>query len=298
MAFACLRTPTVGGTRVFRLYGRKLKMVSHMHSSSTRPCATEEGIVEVGGVRLHYERNGVGPHGLLCIPGALGTARTDFSPQLEYFGRVGSGYTIVSYDPRGHGASRPPNRHYQVIPEHFLKTDANDAGGLMKALGFSKFSILGWSDGGVSAIILAAHFPTNVHKLVVWGSNAYVSKEDLELFEKFRDVSNWSARMREPLEAMYGSDLQGLWANWADAAQTVYDTVPDASLCVGELSQVKCPTLVVHGLKDPLCPLFHAEYISEHISGSRLHIFSDGKHNVHLRFAEEFNSIVDKFLKD
>ena len=45
----------------------------------------------------------------------------------------------------------------------------------MKALSFKKFSVLGWSDGGVSATILAALYPDSVQKLVIWGSNAYVS---------------------------------------------------------------------------------------------------------------------------
>ena len=45
----------------------------------------------------------------------------------------------------------------------------------MKALSFKKFSVLGWSDGGVSATILAALYPDSVQKLVIWDSNAYVS---------------------------------------------------------------------------------------------------------------------------
>ena len=33
--------------------------------------------------------------------------------------------------------------------------------------------------------------------------------------------------------------------------------------CVGEVKEVKCPTLVLHGMKDCLSPAFHAEYLGK-----------------------------------
>ena len=104
---------------------------------------------------------GSGPHAILCIPGALGTTLTSFLPhdQLEYFGREGSDFTILGMDPLRYGASRPPEREFLVEPDHFLKTNALDGYALMQALSFKKFSVLGWCNGGVSAIILAALYP-------------------------------------------------------------------------------------------------------------------------------------------
>ena len=254
--------------------------------------------MEVNGVQLHYERRGAGPHAILCMPGALGSAVTDFGPQLEYFGseEQRSLFTCVSYDPRGYGLSRPPRRDFHTEPEIFLKTDALDAHALMKMLGFSSFSVLGWSDGGVSAIFLAALFPEAVKRVIVWGVSAYITKEDMALFEKTRNVQNWSPRMREPLEAMYGSDFPQMWSEWINAMEVVYNSSEDGSLCMPELSQVQCPTLVVHGMQDPLCPQFHAEYLRDHIKGSKLELFAKGKHNLHLRFAKEFNIMVTEFL--
>ncbi|OXB84586.1 UNVERIFIED_CONTAM: hypothetical protein H355_008062 [Colinus virginianus] len=69
------------------------------------------------------------------------------------------------------------------------------------------------------------------------------------------------------------------------------------SICQQLLPHIKCPTLIIHGEKDPLVPRFHAEYIHEHIKGSRLHFMPEGKHNLHLRFAEEFNKEVEDFLR-
>ena len=39
--------------------------------------------VTVRNSQLHYQLRGNGPHAIPCIPGALGTALTDFLPQLE-----------------------------------------------------------------------------------------------------------------------------------------------------------------------------------------------------------------------
>ena len=120
------------------------------------------------GHQLHYQLRGSGPHAILCIPGALGTALINFLPQLEYFGRDGSSFTIVGMDPLGYGASRPPERDFVIKPESdCLRMDALDGFALMKALSFKKFSILGWCSGGVSATILAALYPESVQKLVI-----------------------------------------------------------------------------------------------------------------------------------
>lgn len=50
-------------------------------------------------------------------------------------------------------------------------------------MGFEKFSLLGWSDGGITALIAAAMYPHLVTKMVVWGANAFVSEQDLQLYD-------------------------------------------------------------------------------------------------------------------
>lgn len=52
----------------------------------------------------------------------------------------------------------------------------------IKALKFKKFSLLGWSDGGITALIAAAKYPNLIHKLVVWGANASVTQEDVRIY--------------------------------------------------------------------------------------------------------------------
>ena len=46
-----------------------------------------------------------------------------------------------------------------------------------------KCSLLGWSDGGITAMIMAGKRPDLLNKLVIWGSNSYVSEVDKSLIE-------------------------------------------------------------------------------------------------------------------
>ncbi|KAM6184879.1 valacyclovir hydrolase [Rhynchocyon petersi] len=248
--------------------------------------------VDVNGVHLHYQRTGKGDHVVLLLPGMLGSGETDFGPQLKNLNK--KHFTVVAWDPRGYGHSRPPDRDFPVT---FFERDAKDAVDLMKTLKFPKVSLLGWSDGGITAIVAAAKYPSYINKMVIWGANAYVTDEDEIIYEGIRDVSKWSEKTRKPLEALYGYDyLAQTCAKWVDGILQ-FKHLPDGNICRHLLSLVQCPTLIVHGEKDPLVPRFHADFIHKHVRGSRLHLMPEGKHNLHLRFADEFNNLVEDFLQ-
>lgn len=248
--------------------------------------------MEVNRVRLHFEMTGDGDHNVILLPGALGSSRTDFSNQLRHFNK--HDFTLIAIDPRGYGQSRPPDRDW---PLEFLQRDAEDAMELVRKLGLQKVSIVGWSDGGIAGIIAAARYPDIVNKLVIWGANAYVTKKDLEFYETIRDISKWSENMRVPFLAMYGEKyFRTQWSNWVDAYKN-YFTKRNGDICMGEVEKVKAQTLIVHGLKDPLVPLEHPDFLHHNIKGSRLYIMPEGKHNIHQKYDREFNFLVEHFLK-
>ncbi|XP_023679327.1 valacyclovir hydrolase isoform X2 [Paramormyrops kingsleyae] len=259
----------------------------------------DSGKQKVNGSELFYRRTGRGDHVVLLLPGALGSGQTDFGPQLKDLSK--ERFTLVSYDPRGYGRSRPPDRDF---PPDFFDRDAKDAVDLMQTLGFGKFSLLGWSDGGITALIAAARNRSSVKKLVIWGANAYVSDQDVKIYNAIKDVSTWSSKMRKPMEDMYGPEyFTRTWEAWVEAmsdfAQRPNGTVnviTSGSICRDVLPRIGCPTLIVHGEKDSMVPSFHPQYLLQNIQGSCLHLMPEGKHNLHLRFAAEFNRLVDEFL--
>uniref|UniRef100_A0A2K5HPQ1 AB hydrolase-1 domain-containing protein n=1 Tax=Colobus angolensis palliatus TaxID=336983 RepID=A0A2K5HPQ1_COLAP len=213
--------------------------------------------VAVNGVQLHYQQTGEGDHAVLLLPGMLGSGETDFGPQLKSLNK--KLFTVVAWDPRGYGHSRPPDRDF---PADFFERDAKDAVDLMKV------GLLGKGQGRKGG----------------WALSARAQKW---LFE----------RTRKPLEALYGYDyFARTCEKWVDGIRQ-FQHLPDGNICRHLLPQVQCPTLVVHGEKDPLVPRFHANFIHEHVKGSRLHLMPEGKHNLHLRFANEFNKLAEDFLQ-
>uniref|UniRef100_A0AAR5Q3U3 AB hydrolase-1 domain-containing protein n=1 Tax=Dendroctonus ponderosae TaxID=77166 RepID=A0AAR5Q3U3_DENPD len=245
---------------------------------------------DVQGQTINYLKVGHGPKNIFCFPGALGTIWSDFKPQIE--GLSPSQFTIIAWDPPGYGASRPPNKSFN---RRFYENDAETAHALLQQLGISKYSLLGWSDGGISSIILAAKHADNVEKLMIWGANAYILPEDLEAFEKIRDVSKWSSRMADPLIKLYTKDgLQEMWGSWCDTMVEIFKNGGD--ICKSSLADIQCPTLILHGHKDPLVAQEHPMHLLENIRNARLHVYPEGKHNIHLKYAEDFNAIVSKFI--
>ncbi|CAE7394228.1 BPHL, partial [Symbiodinium necroappetens] len=228
---------------------------------------------------------------VICLPGAMGTAETDFAGQLD---GLSQRHAVVAFDPRGYGKSRPPNRRY---PADFYHLDASDAGAIMDSLGIGSYNVIGWSDGAISATILASQRPENVKKLAVFGIQGSITKEDVDAYEGLRDVEKaWSKRMLETHRPVYGDDLQPMWSSFCDAMKMMYDAGGD--ICQKEAKQVKCPTFILHGAKDPLVPSHHPEWFHQAIAGSKLHVFPEGKHNIHQKFADEFNKMLLEFFAE
>ncbi|TRY61217.1 hypothetical protein TCAL_10924 [Tigriopus californicus] len=244
------------------------------------------------GQKIHYEARGQGSKAALLMPGALGTASSDFAPQLQHF----SGHPqlrVIAWDPPGYGASRPPARTW---PLDFFDRDAKLAIDLMDQLGFDQFSVLGWSDGGITGMVMAAEYTEQIEKLVVWGANAFISAQDVQHITNVSDVSQWSERMRRPMEETYGVDyFPIIWKEWCQAYRAVFEK-NQGEICRQRLAQIQCPTLIVHGDKDAMLDTIHPDILQREIPNARLERFPDGKHNLHFKYQKEFNQMTEEFL--
>merc|ERR1712203_707118 len=100
--------------------------------------------------------------------------------------------------------------------------------------------------------------------------------------------------MRETHLPVYGDDLQPMWGAAIDAWSAIV-AERGGDVCMQQARSIRCPTLVLHGAKDPICLAEHPKWFVENIPGAQMHEFPDGKHNLHLRFADEFNAMVREF---
>uniref|UniRef100_A0A8D2CWW0 AB hydrolase-1 domain-containing protein n=1 Tax=Sciurus vulgaris TaxID=55149 RepID=A0A8D2CWW0_SCIVU len=176
---------------------------SHLRSPGfTSPCLPRTSVtsakVSVNGVHLHYQQAGEGEHAVLLLSGMLGCGKTDFAPQLK---KQSKKLFTVEKD----------------FQEDFIERDAKDAVDLMKMLKFKKFSLLGWSDSGITALFAAAKYPSYINKMVIWGANAYVTEEDERIYQGIWDAYKCSEKTRKPIEALYGYDyLVKTCEKWVD----------------------------------------------------------------------------------
>ncbi|OWR43929.1 Bphl protein [Danaus plexippus plexippus] len=251
----------------------------------------KEDKIKLGKYEINYLKVGNGPHNVFCAPGALGTIWTEFKPQVEGLNK--DKFSLIVWDPPGYGKSCPPEKDFTV---DFLERDADLAHELMKTLNIPKFSLLGFSDGGITSLILAAKYPEAVSKLVVWGANSFILPQELEAYKKIRDVTNWSQRQREAMNAIYGEEkFARYWAAWVDAMERIYNT-RNGDICSEYVKDIICPTYILYGEKDPLVDHVHVSHLHTTITGSRIHLYPEGKHNIHIRYAEDFNKRVQEFL--
>ena len=126
--------PRMGlGLRAARTAAPSLSLpASRVLSSAT----TSEQFVEANGAKLLVLTagdNAAAPP-LLCMPGAMGTAETDWGPQLG--GSLAAARRLVATDPRGYGRSRPPARRF---PADYYHIDAADAAAVMDQLGHKTY---------------------------------------------------------------------------------------------------------------------------------------------------------------
>jgi len=250
----------------------------------------EEIFVEVEkDIKIFVTKKGKGKP-IFLMPGAIGTGQTDFPYQLD---GLSDEFTVISFDPRGYGRSRPPKR---LFPLNYYEIDAEDAANVMLNLGFETYSVMGWSDGANAACILAFRYPKAVEKLIIFGGNSYVTKKDVELINSTRDIKDWSPRMLASLTPIYGNDLQPMWERYCDGYANLLKH-DKAIIKAEELEAIRCPVFLLHGAKDPLVAPEHPVYFQKYIKDCSYHEFPLGKHNIHKKYSDEFNKLCRKFLR-
>ena len=115
--------------------------------------------VSAGGKRIWVEREGKGAP-IVLLAGGPANNHLIFQP---YFSRLADQFEIVYYDYYRRGKSEPA-KDYEAIT---FESDIEDLENLRKALGYAKWSVYGFSYGGMVAQGYALKYPKSVDKLVL-----------------------------------------------------------------------------------------------------------------------------------
>ncbi len=229
----------------------------------------------VRGIRLYYEVYGKGKP-LLLIHGNGGSINS-FSKNIAYFA---SRYQVIAVDSRAHGKSTDPSDSLS------FEMMADDFAALLTTLHIDSAYVLGWSDGGINALLLAMRHPGKVRKLVSTGANLQPDSTALvpTLWKQQQQAyqANKTKSFTTPTERN-------------DWKVFVLDVL-QPNIPLEALRTIKAPALIVAGDRDVIVTE-HTVAIARHIPNAWLWILPNSGHATLIDHADEFNRKVDAFFQ-
>ena len=279
--------------------------------------------VQVNGITIEYEEQGSGEPLLLVM--GLGGQLVDW-PAALVDRLVDAGFRVIRFDNRDIGLSTeidapPPTRGQlfkavalrRPLPSAYLLGDmADDALGLLDALDVDRAHVVGMSMGGMIVQQLAINAPERVASLV----SIMSTTGNRRVGQPTQRVVRKSLRRPEPTRRTAIEHAVELFreicgptfddAEFRDLATRAVERSyrPDgaarqlaAIIASGDrtaqLQRLDVPTLVIHGLVDPLVRPSGGVATARAIPGSRLLMFNDMGHDLpHTRHDEMVAAIV------
>lgn len=227
-------------------------------------------------------------HSVLLIHGFGGTPESDFGAQMP---ALLDHFRVIA--PHLHGYGRSTHRSRYALS--FYRDDAADLVLLLDSLDIDKVLVLGFSDGGIVGLLLAALYPQRVLALAVMGAQPTINAQNVA------DIRHWLLEI--PLAEDWQHELAKLHGEpyWRSLPR-MYVEGQKALVAAGgviitdeELASIHCPTLIMHGKRDRIVPVDYARIISERIPNSQMLLFDAG-HAAHRRFENEYTSAVMNFF--
>jgi len=248
------------------------------------------------GIEIAWYRFGDGPRQILFVPTWNIVDARVVGHQVAALERHA---TVITYDPRGHGASGRPSRGYEFA------NHAADAYAVMDANGLEGPAVVTASRGLNAALLLAVDHPDRVQRLV--SVAPYMELEpraapiDPERLESWR--TNWAGFVVPFMRSVFpeeGSEdvieeMIGIAMEADPEIITTQELELDWSVPAARLPSVGCPTLILHGSAD-VVPVALAERIATTMPNARLHILPNAGHRPDIRSPEIVNPILIEFL--
>jgi len=227
---------------------------------------------------------------ILLIHGFGGTPESDFGAQLPI---LLSHFRVLA--PHLHGYGRSTHRPSYALS--FYRDDANDLATLLDSLNIDKVLVLGFSDGGIVGLLLAALHPERVLSLAVMGAQPSINEQNVEGIRHWLIDTPLSEEWQKELSNFHGEPYWRSLPRMYVEGQEKLVAAGGIIITDEELASIRCPALIMHGKRDRVVPAEYARMISERIPNSQMLLFDAG-HAAHLRCEEEYTSaIMNFFLK-
>ncbi len=211
-------------------------------------------------------------------------------------------YRVLRYDTRGHGRSSTPPGPYSIAML------ADDAVGLLDALGIGAVHFVGLSMGGMIGQQLGARFPERVLSLALCDTASEMPprslwEDRLAIAQKLgiaglaeTTLKRWFTEAfiaRAPGDIdkvrrmILGTGVEGYMA----CARAVRD-MAQTTMLLG----IRAPTLILTGRDDPACTVAHAIVLNRMIDGSQMILLDQAAHLSNIEQPQAFNAALRSFI--
>jgi len=174
---------------------------------------------EINGHTMHYEIHGSGPV-VMAVPNSWGLSLEGLR---GFYQPLEDRVTMVYFDPRGMGGSG------EIVGDEDMGLAAvrEDFNGLRQHLDLDRVHAIGWSNGAMNLILLAAEFPETLRSATFLHGVAHFGEEDMKA---------WADRQPEIFQKMGALQAE------MDAGQMTWDEQTERlrSLWVEEFFPASC----------------------------------------------------------
>ena len=214
--------------------------------------------IQLDGQILSYEKEGEGSPVILLH--GNGESHEIFDVLSE---KLTASHTVYAIDSRGQGGSATPGSyHYRDM--------AKDVILFITSLDIEKPAIVGFSDGGIIALMVAMERSDLLSSIVVCGAN--LSPKGLK-GSALRDIKKLYKKTGDPLVQMM---------------------LVEPDINESELQKISVPTLICAGDDDMVKPK-ETERIFHSIPGAKGHIFQNSTHSSYVEHSDALMRVLPVF---
>lgn len=220
--------------------------------------------VEVNNISLYYEVKGSGKP--IILVSANGGDHTNLYTERDQL--VKAGYKVYSLDSRGQGNST-------VLEEYHYEDMAEDIYQFIQALKLDKPAYYGWSDGGITGLLLSVRHPEALSIMAVSGANINPEGANPE-DEVVKEVKAEYEETHDPLLRLM---------------------LDEPHIEPEELSAITFPVLVTAGETDLILPE-HTKLIADSLPNGKMEIVTGHDHQTYIYQSEIMGDMLIDFLKE
>ncbi|MHB1923037.1 MAG: alpha/beta fold hydrolase [Chitinophagaceae bacterium] len=228
----------------------------------------------IRGMKMYVEVYGKGKP-LLMIHGNGGSI-SSFKNIIPFFSKH---YKVIVADSRSQGRSKDEGDSLS------FEMMADDESALLKAMHISSAYVLGWSDGGIVALLLAMQHPHQVIKLVSTGANLWPDSTAIVPSDWLAEKKHFNSQKRKFRTMAQKMDWKLFMLDW------LQPNIP-----LDSLQTIQAPSLIIGGDHD-MIKIEHTVLIYEHIPKAYLWIVPNSGHATFIEHKNEFIRVVNNFFQ-